>query len=226
MTKRELAVLGDLIEEVDSILAKYPNKRSATLPLLFLSQSVQGHVTEEGMRDVAQILELTPAEVLSVASFYTMLKKSSTGEYLISVCRNISCTHRGGRKVLQAFEDKLGVPAGGTTSDGRFTLEAAECLATCDGAPSMQINYEDFYNVAPGDVAGVVDKLAGGQGVMSVVGAPVKTHKEISREVALTGTMHKIDVRPATERTVGGESPPADLAPGTRPQVPGVGSDG
>lgn len=226
MTARSLAVLSDLSTEVDSILAKYPNTRSATLPLLFLAQSVEGHVSSDGMRDVAQILGITPAEVLSVASFYTMLKKTETGEYLISVCRNITCTHRGGRKVLQAFEDKLGVPAGGTTPDGRFTLEAAECLATCDGAPSLQINYEDFYNVSPEKVAELVGKLAGRQGVKSVVGAPVKTHKEISREVALTGTMHKIDVRPATERTVGGESPPADLLPGTRPQVPGVGADG
>ncbi|MFP5298410.1 MAG: NADH-quinone oxidoreductase subunit NuoE [Actinomycetota bacterium] len=225
MNVRELQVLVGREADVDAIVSKYPNKRSATIPLLFLVQSVEGHVTEQGMRDVAQVLGLTPAEVLSVASFYTMLKKKPTGEYLISVCRNISCTHMGGRKVLKAVEDRLGIGAGETTTDGRFTIEAAECLATCDGAPSMQINYEDFYNVTPDEVVSLIDRLESGQDVTSVAGEKVVTHKEISREVAMTGTLDKARAAVGeTARTVSGEVPPADMAPGFRPPVEGHGA--
>src|SRR5688500_5022728 len=87
--------------EAEAIAAKYPNSRSALLPLLFLVQSVEGYVTDEGMREVAEILDLEPAQVLSSGSFYTMLKRKPQGEYLVSVCRNISCTHLGARKVIQ-----------------------------------------------------------------------------------------------------------------------------
>jgi NADH-quinone oxidoreductase subunit E len=201
----------------DRIIAKYPNKRSAALPLLFLVQSAEGHVTEGGMREVADILGLTPAEVLATGSFYTMLKKKSTGEYLLSVCRNISCTHRGARRIFDALEEHLGIEPGQTTPDGKFTLEAAECLATCDGAPSMQINYEDFYKLTPSSVVEIVERLARGDEVLSERGAPVRTHKEISAETATAGLVSP----DATEhgRTIGGESPRADAAPGMRPKV-------
>lgn len=219
----ELLVLGDKRAEIERILAKYPNSRSASLPLLFLAQSVEGYVSENGMRDVASVLGLTPAEVLAVASFYTMLKKKPQGDYLISVCRNISCTHRGGRKVLKALEERLGIGDGETTSDGRFSLEAAECLATCDGAPSMQINYEDFYNVAPEAAVALVDSLAQGDEIKSVAGEPVKTSKEISHEVAMTGTVKGVRLDGDGATPAGGESPPVDMAPGFRPPVEGVG---
>jgi len=181
---------GDLTQKADSIVAKYPNSRSATLPLLFLVQSVEGYVSDDGMRDVAELLGLTPAQVLASASFYTMLKKQPQGDYLISVCRNISCTHLGARKVIASLEDKLGINAGETTPDGRFSLEAAECLATCDGAPSMQINYEDFYKVTGDQAVDLVDKLARGEPVQSVRGETVKTSKEISLETAIAGLNH------------------------------------
>lgn len=204
----------------DQIVAKYPNSRSATLPLLFLVQSIEGYVTEDGMREVAEILGLTPAQVLASASFYTMLKKRPQGEYLVSICRNISCTHLGARRVIARAEEALGVAAGETTEDGRFSLEAAECLGTCDGAPSMQINYEDFYKVTPDDVVELIEKLKSGESVSSVRGEPIKTHKQIAYETATAG------VRPngsaaGKQRTVGGESPPVDFSPGMRPPVKG-----
>lgn len=214
----DMPVLGQVRDEVEKICSKYPNPRSATIPLLFLAQSVEGHVTHQGMRDVGTALGLTPAEVLAVASFYTMLKKTPQGEYLISVCRNISCTHRGGRRVLSAFEERLGISTGQTTSDGRFSLEAAECLATCDGAPAIQVNYEDFYNVTPDAARDLVDKLERGDDVKSVRGASVRTHKEIARETALAGTRlphGEVEELP----TVGGETPAAP--PGFRPKVQG-----
>ena len=217
-------VLSDEVRETAlKIVAKYPNKRSAALPLLYLVQSVEGHVTDAGMREVADLLELTPAEVLATSSFYTMFKKRPQGDYLISVCRNISCTHRGARKVFEALEERLGIETGECTADGRFMLEAAECLATCDGAPSMQINYEDFYRVTPQSAVEVVNELEGGREVRSVRGEPVKTSKEISYEMATTGLgLPTGDVEPA--RTIGGESPPPDAAPGFRPKEQGGGS--
>jgi NADH-quinone oxidoreductase subunit E len=215
----------DMRPEIDGIVSKYPNSRSAALPLLFLVQSVEGYVSEEGMKDVADILGLTSAQVLATASFYTMLKKRPQGEYLISVCRNISCTHLGARKVLAALEERLGVAEGGTTNDGRFSLEAAECLATCEGAPSLQVNYEDFYRVTPDDALGLVDKLAAGDSIRSVRGQEVKTAKQIAHEIATAG-MRTAEAGVEEARTIGGETPRADTAPGSRPKVEGVGQDG
>ncbi|MDQ3952726.1 MAG: NAD(P)H-dependent oxidoreductase subunit E [Actinomycetota bacterium] len=215
-------LVGEVRETAERIIAKYPNSRSATLPLLFLVQSVEGHVTEQGMREVADMLGLTSAQVLSSGSFYTMLKKRPQGDYLISVCRNISCTHRGARAVVEAFEDRLGIGVGGTTPDGRFTLETAECLATCDGAPAIQVNYEDFYGVKPEDVPRLVDGLERGD-VTSTRGEPVKTHREVSGETATVGLRSPGTAGDQTGRTVGGESVRPDTSPGTRPPELGGG---
>ena len=215
----------ELRQEAESIVAKYPNPRSAVLPLLFLMQSVDGYLTEDGMREVADILDLTPAQVLASASFYTMLKKRPQGEYLISVCRNIACTHRGARKVLAALEERLGVDEGGTTDDGKFSLETAECLATCDGAPSLQVNYEDFYDVTPASAVELIDSLARGEEVASYRGGAVKSSKEISHEIAVAG-LRKATGDMESARTIGGETPRADTAPGFRPKVPGAEGDG
>lgn len=208
----------------DAIVAKYPNPRSATLPLLFLVQSVEGHVTEQGMREVAEILDLTPAQVLASASFYTMLKKRPQGEYLISVCRNISCTHLGARRVIEAAEQHLGIEVGETTEDGRFSLEAAECLGTCDGAPSLQVNYEDFYRATPESIVELIEKIARGEKVVSIRGETIRTSTEISAETALAGVRHHTTGNDSA-RTVGGEVQPADMGPGFRPRLQGDESD-
>ena len=206
--------------QADAIVAKYPNSRSAVLPLLFLVQSAEGHVTEDGMREVADILELTPAQVLAAASFYTMLKKRPQGTYLISVCRNIACTHLGGRELIAELEQRLGIAAGQTTPDGKFTLEAAECLATCDGAPSLQINYEDFYKVTPQTAGDLIEKLERGDEVRSVRGEVVRDSRAIARETACAGLRYVADDMESM-RTIGGESPRVDTAPGFRPKVEG-----
>jgi NADH-quinone oxidoreductase subunit E len=204
---RELKVLaGDLERAANAIIAKYPNSRSATLPLLFLAQAKEGYLTEEGMRDVAQLLGITSADVLASASFYTMFKKKDQGRYLISVCRNISCTHMGSRKVVAALVDRLGVEPGGTTPDGMFSLESAECLGTCDGAPAMQINYEDFYRVTPEEAVALVDRLALGDEVRSVRGQPVQTAREIAYEIAVTGAYKPQRKKDAAD-VLGGPAP-------------------
>jgi NADH-quinone oxidoreductase subunit E len=216
---------GELRATAERIIAKYPNSRSATLPLLFLVQSVEGYVSDAGMRDVADLLGLTPAQVLASASFYTMLKKRPQGDYLISVCRNLSCTHMGGRKIATALAERLGIDVGETTPDGKFTLESAECLATCDGAPSMQVNYEDFYRMTPIEAVSIVDRLERGEMVLSVRGEVVKTAREIARETATAGLRVPGSAGDHTARTIGGEVPRADTAPGFRPPVTGAGGD-
>jgi NADH-quinone oxidoreductase subunit E len=211
----------ELRQTAEQIIAKYPNKRSAALPLLFLVQSVEGYVTEAGMREIAELLGLTPAEVLATGSFYTMLKKRPQGEYLISVCRNVTCTHLGARDVIAALQEHFGLELGEVTSDGKFMLESAECLATCDGAPSLQINYEDFYNVTPEAAIAIADRLARGEEVQSVRGEAVKTAKEISYETATAG-LRVGAVAHGRARTIGGESPRPDTAPGFRPREEGA----
>jgi NADH-quinone oxidoreductase subunit E len=206
--------------DAEAIVAKYPNSRSAVLPLLFLVQSAEGYVTDEGMREIAEILGLTPAQVLASASFYTMFKKKQQGEYLISVCRNISCSHLGAQKVIGALEERLGVDAGEMTPDGKFSLEAAECLATCDGAPSMQINYEDFYKITPEEAVELVEKLERGEEVRSVRDQVVKTSKEIAHETAIAG-VRRLATDMESLRTIGGETPREDTKPGFRRPVHG-----
>jgi len=202
-----------------SIVSKYPNSRSAVLPLLFLVQGIEGHVTDQGMRDVAELLGLTPAEVLASGSFYTMLKKKPTGEYLISVCRNVSCAHRGAFGVINALTERLAIEPGAVTDDGRFEFEMAECLATCDGAPTMQINYEDFYDVTPERAIELVDRLERGETVTSARGETVMTQREVSYETALAGARLPGTAGDHEARTVGGESPPEDMKVGDRPKL-------
>lgn len=212
-------LVGEHFDTAGDIVSKYPNSRSAVLPLLFLVQSIEGHVTDQGMREVAALLDLTPAEVLASGSFYTMLKKRPSGEYLISVCRNVSCAHRGSHKVINALGERLGVQPGGVTPDGKFEFETAECLATCDGAPSLQINYEDFYNVTPMDAVELVDKIERGETVTSVRGEPVKTQREVSYETAVAGARLPGTAGDLTARTVGGESPREDMKVTDRPKL-------
>ncbi|MPZ91193.1 MAG: NADH-quinone oxidoreductase subunit E [Actinobacteria bacterium] len=212
-------LVGGHYQVAKSIVSKYPNSRSAVLPLLFLVQGIEGHVTDQGMRDVAGILGLTPAEVLASGSFYTMLKKKPTGEYLISVCRNVSCAHRGAHKVINALSERLDIDPGAVTADGRFELETAECLATCDGAPSMQINYEDFYNLTPESAVDLVDRIERGETVAGERGETVRTQREVSYETAVAGARLPGTAGDIEARTVGGESPPEDMKAGDRPKL-------
>ena len=112
------------------------------MPLLYLAAAEEGHVTDEGMEEVAEWCGITPAQVLSVASFYTMYKRERTGKYLVSCCTSISCMLLGGDEVLSAVEDESGVPHGETDDEGLISVEHVECIGACGGAPAVQVNYE------------------------------------------------------------------------------------
>ncbi|HET6693829.1 MAG TPA: NADH-quinone oxidoreductase subunit NuoE [Pedococcus sp.] len=147
----------------EEIIARYPVPRSALIPLLHLAQEQNGHLTEEAMEHVAELVGVTPAQVLGTASFYEMFKREPVGDYVVNVCTNISCLLRGGEELLEHLERRLGVKAGSTTTDGKFTLEDVECIAACTEAPCIQVNYRYFHRVTPEAVDELIYDLRAGK---------------------------------------------------------------
>ena len=132
-------------QQVDEILTRYPERRAALLPILWLCQRQHGWISPEVVEYVAERLQLSTATVKGVVTFYTMFFDQPVGENVIWVCRTLSCDLRGGKAIQEHLETKLGCKAGQTSSDGKFTLLKAECLAACGQAPMVQIN--DYYYV-------------------------------------------------------------------------------
>jgi NADH-quinone oxidoreductase subunit E len=139
----------ELEERARLLVSRYPEPRSAMGPLLYLAMRHDGHLTEEGMRRVAELTGTSPAQVRGVATFYTMYKLSPPGRYLISVCTSISCHLLRGREVLAAVEEETGVVDGHTGEDGLLSVEHVECIGACAGAPALQVNYELVEGVTP-----------------------------------------------------------------------------
>jgi NADH-quinone oxidoreductase subunit E len=171
-------------DEARAIVARYPKARSALLPMLHLVQSEEGYVSQEGVALCAEVLGLTKAEVGAVATFYTMYKRRPCGDWLVSVCTNLSCQLRGGEEIYEHLSKKLGLHHDETDAQGTFTLEHAECLAACDFAPVVTVNYEFFDNQTVASAERLVDDLARGQRPEPSRGEPLKTFKEIERELA------------------------------------------
>jgi NADH-quinone oxidoreductase subunit E len=145
------------------IIARYPKKKSALIPLVHLSQEQNGYVTEEAMRHIAELVDVTPAEVYGTATFYEMFRFEPTGKYLINVCGTMSCALMGGHELLHHAEHVLGIKAGSTTPDGLFTLQHAECQAACTEAPTLQVNYRHRYRVTHQEFDQLVDDLRAGK---------------------------------------------------------------
>ncbi len=145
------------------IIARYPRPKSALIPLLHLAQEQDGHVADDAMEHIAELIGITPAEVLGTCSFYEMFKREPVGEYLVNVCTNIACMLLGGEELLQHLEDRLGITSGSTTADGRFTIEDVECIAACTEAPCLQVNYRYFYKVTPEAADALLDDLQHGR---------------------------------------------------------------
>jgi len=172
-----MAVLSeDLRRHADELVARYPTSRSALLPLLYLVQAEQGHITREGMREVADILGLTTAEVEAVATFYTMFKKTPTGRWLVSVCTNVSCALTGARELYQQARAELGQESAVVTEDGEVTLEEVECLAACDQAPVVQVNYCNYYRVTEERLRELLERLRAGEPLEPDAGPPPVDH--------------------------------------------------
>ncbi|MEO6887011.1 MAG: NADH-quinone oxidoreductase subunit NuoE [Jatrophihabitantaceae bacterium] len=172
--------------EAQELIARYPEgqARSALLPMLHLVQSVQGQITPDGIAFCAEQLNITKAQVSAVATFYTMYKRTPTGEYLVSVCTNTLCGMLGGDEIFTALKDTLGIGNDETTPNGKITLEHAECLAACDYAPVVTVNYEFFDNQTVGSARSLVSELQSGARPTPTRGAPLCTFKQIERQVA------------------------------------------
>jgi NADH-quinone oxidoreductase subunit E len=179
-----VALTDDTRLRAREIVARYPRSRSALLPMLHLVQSEEGYVSPDGIALCADELGLTKAEVGAVATFYTMYKRRPSGDYLVSVCTNTVCGMLGGDAIYQDLSETLGVGHDQTTEDGTITLEHAECLAACDYAPVVTVNYE-FYDQQTPDTAGeLVSALRSGQRPAPTRGAPLCTFKEMSLQLA------------------------------------------
>ena len=149
-----------LAEQIQDIRAQYPNSLSAVMPALQLAQTEHGGwLPPEAFREVADALDLTPAYCSSIASFYDMFRLEPVGETVVEVCTNISCGLAGAQHVVEAFERELGIHAGETGADGRFTLRTVECLGGCGYAPVVSIDERYRHPVTPEDVSGIVRNL-------------------------------------------------------------------
>jgi NADH-quinone oxidoreductase subunit E len=178
-------VLAQLRADAAQVIARYPQPRSALLPLLHLVQSVDGYVTGRGIDLCAELLDLSRAEVSGVATFYTQYKRHPNGEYTVGVCTNTLCAIMGGDQIWDELSEHLGVGHDETTPDGKITLERIECNAACDYAPVVMANWEFFDNQTPESSKQLVDDLRAGKDVAPTRGpSRVCTFKQVSRLLA------------------------------------------
>jgi len=170
---------------MDSIIARYPRKRSAVMPLLHFVQAIEGYVTAEGIEVIAQKLELETAEVTAVSTFYTQYKIEPVGEYHVGVCINTLCAVMGGDEIYRSVSEHLGIGNDEVTNDGKVSLERIECNAACDFAPVVMVNWEFFDNQTPQSVRDLVDGARNGNPPAPTRGPKVlRTWKENSAVLA------------------------------------------
>ncbi|APU12603.1 NADH-quinone oxidoreductase subunit NuoE [Actinoalloteichus fjordicus] len=186
--KPDAALFDGIREKAVQVVARYPQSRSALLPLLHLVQSVEGCVTQAGIAFCAEQLDLSTAEVSAVATFYTMYKRRPCGEHLVSVCTNALCATLGGDDVYARLKERLGVgheeTSGEPGTPGSITLEHAECLAACDLGPVLQVNYEYFDNQTPESALELVEALQRGERPAPTRGAPLTDFKQAELQLA------------------------------------------
>ncbi len=180
--------LTRLAAEATRIIARYPHPRSALLPLLHLVQAEDGHLTPAGIEFCAAQMDLTGTEVTAVATFYSMYRRTPTGDYLVGVCTNTLCAIMGGDAILEALQDHLGIHTGQTTDSkngqARVTLEHVECNAACDYAPVVMVNWEFFDNQTTSSARDLVDALLAGNPPRPSRGGPLCTFRETERLLA------------------------------------------
>jgi len=184
-TRYDADTLASLAADAAAIKARYPDPRSGLLPMLHLVQSVDGYVSRDGIQFCAEQLEMTPAEVSAVATFYTQYKRHPNGTYTVGVCTNTLCAVMGGDAIFDELSDHLGVGHDETTEDGAITLERVECNAACDYAPVVMVNWEFFDNQTPESATDLADRLRAGEEVAPTRGASsVCSFKQMSRVLA------------------------------------------
>jgi NADH-quinone oxidoreductase subunit E len=151
------------LERAHELVSLYPEPRSALIPLCHLAQEQDGWLRPEAMEEIADLVGVTPAEVRGTATFYDMLHTEPVGRYLVSICTNIACLLGGAQALLEHAEERLGTRAGGTSADGLFTLEEAECLAACDRTPCVTVNHRYVGGLGPAQFDALLDDLRAGR---------------------------------------------------------------
>ena len=146
-------------QEIDTILSRYTQPRSAVLPILYIAQDEYGHLTDAAIREVAEILDLPPTDVFEVVGFYTLYYNKPVGKWVLQVCDDVPCCFLGAEQLVADLEAKLGIAVDQTTADGMFTLQCVKCLADCDRAPLLQANLEYYRNLTPDQVDGMLAEL-------------------------------------------------------------------
>ena len=167
---------GPNLERAKETIGLYPQARSALVPLCHLAQEQDGWLTPEAIEHIAELLGLTPVEVLGTASFYDMLHTEPVGRNLVGICTNIACLLAGAYELMEHAEESLGISAGGTTADGQFTLEELECAAYCDKAPCVLVNYRFFGSVDNAGFDQIVDDVRAGR-----LAEDIPSHGTLSR---------------------------------------------
>ena len=157
-----MAYTDDQLSVMESIIARYPRKRSAIMPLLHYSQSITGYINNEGIEIISELLELENAEVTAVSTFYTQYKNQPVGEYHVGVCTNTLCAVMGGDAIFAGLKEHLGVENDGVTADGKVSLEHIECNAACDYAPVVMANWEFYDNQTVQSSKDLVDSMRSG----------------------------------------------------------------
>lgn len=154
-----MSLQASTLTKADAIIAQYPQKRSAALPLLHLVQADRGYITQDDMAWVAEKIGVTPMQVLEVVTFYPMFRQSPTGRRHVKVCRTLSCALRGSYTLMESLEKSLNCPRGETSPDGNFTLEFVECIADCGCGPVVQVDHALFENVAPANAEAFAQQI-------------------------------------------------------------------
>ena len=183
-TDQSTSIDEQTIAELRELAGRYPQPRSALLPMLHLVQSVDGRVSPYGIEVCADILGISTAQVSGVATFYTMYKRRPVGKHHVGVCTTALCAVMGGDILLERAKRKLGIDEGETTADGQISLERLECNAACDFAPVMMVNWEFFDDMTPEKADELLDKLAADEEVQSPRGATITSWKEAERVLA------------------------------------------
>jgi len=147
----------------DQVIARYPMKRSAIVPLLMFGQDEIGYVSDELVEEIARRVEVGPIEVIEDIGYYSMLRRKPIGKYNLQVCTNISCLLRGGEEILDHCSKRLGIGHKQTTPDGLFSLEEVECLGACCGAPAMQVNYDYHEDLTVEKIDKLIEQLKSGR---------------------------------------------------------------
>ncbi len=178
---------GERAAEARRVVERYPaaHRRSAVMPLLYLAQSIEGMVSRDALREVAETLGITTAEVEAVATFYTMYRLRPTGTHLVNVCTNLACKLRGAEAVYEAAHEEAGIAPGQEISDdGLFTVHEEECLGVCDFAPAVQIDFANHDAVTPERMRELIAQLRAGQIPAPARGPAMGSFADASRVLA------------------------------------------